>query len=131
MANRTNSILVVDDYLSWRDLLVEVMFRDGHHVISASNFIEAKKLLEVEVFDILICDIRLIDKGSNYDGLVLLRYAKEEYNIRHIVMLTGYPDEEQKKRSFEYGCDYYLEKAPNGSPFDVDSFSKLIFSLVQ
>jgi DNA-binding NtrC family response regulator len=46
---RCETILVVDDQQNWRDLLVNILESDGYEVFTASNFQEAKTLLNTKL----------------------------------------------------------------------------------
>ena len=50
----TASILVADDDLVARDLLVEVLVREGYRVRAAGSGAEAIRLAETEVFDLAL-----------------------------------------------------------------------------
>ena len=125
-------ILVVDDHRNWRDLLTALLEGDGHEVVTASTFHEGLGLLRAESFDAAILDMRLVDSSVyNIQGMALLGEAKRLQPLIRAVILTGYPDADQRIRALEfYGADYYIEKAPEGVPFEVDSFSRLIFELL-
>ncbi|MBE9542276.1 MAG: response regulator, partial [Proteobacteria bacterium] len=68
-----NSILVVDDELSMREFLEILLAKEGYTVCCASNGEEACSILDREIFDLVITDIRM----DAVDGLGVLRKAKE------------------------------------------------------
>ena len=125
-------VLVVDDEKSWRDLVAEIFEARGWRVDSAESLEEGEALISQREYDLAILDIRLVD-SSHYsaDGFALLRDAKRLQPYMKAVILTGYPDSQQRTRALEtYGADYYLEKAPDGSPLDIDQFEMLIVRLL-
>jgi two-component system NtrC family response regulator len=125
-------ILVVDDHRNWRELLAALLESDGHEVMTAGSFQEGLRLLKAERFDAAILDMRLVDSSVyNIQGMALLREAKRLQPSIKAVILTGYPDPDQETRALHfYGADYYIQKAPEGQPFAVDSFSRLISELL-
>ena len=130
-SKRTISILVVDDLESWRDLLSAILEGDGHQVVTASTFQEAKTLLEIEQFDVVILDMRLVDDSVyNIQGMALLEEAKRLTPSTKAIILTGYPDPDHRAKALDfYKADGYFEKAPNGQPLDIEKFSQLILDL--
>jgi two-component system NtrC family response regulator len=126
-------ILVVDDRKNWRDLLKEILQADGHTVVMASTFDEGRGLLESQHFDVAVFDMRLVDNAVyNIQGMTLLEEAKKLQPSIKAIILTGYPDPDQEARALDfYGADDYLEKAPEGKPFNIERFSRRIFKLLQ
>lgn len=128
-----SNILVVDDQANWRELLVEILEKDGYTVKTASSFQEAKRLLENEIFDLVTIDMRLEDASVyNVDGMAVLKEAKAKHPCMKMIVLTGYVNPEQKAKALEYyHADGYYEKAPDGKPFDIDQFSNAISKLLE
>lgn len=126
------TILVVDDQKGWRKLVVSILQKNGYIVTTADNFEKAKALLQSEQFDLAVIDMRLIDADSyNIQGMEILKERKAHYPEMKTVILTGYPDEKQKKKALEYyGAAAYLEKVPGGNPLDVDEFSRTIVAIL-
>lgn len=127
------NILVVDDQPNWRELLSIVLTDDGHIVKTATNSQEAIDLLQRNSFDIAILDMRLVDASPyNIQGMEVLKEAKKIQPFIKVIILTGYPDHMQKEKAVNfYRADGYYEKAPNGKPFDIDVFSRLIFDMLK
>lgn len=123
------TILVIDDQPNWRMLLKDILENEGHTVTLASTQQEAKSQLQKQHFDIATIDMRLVDaEVYNVEGIAVLQEAKK-HHVKSII-LTGYPDEDQKKKAIEhYEAIAYLEKVPDGNPFDIDKFCKFIDSL--
>jgi len=64
-------ILVVDDEENLRDVLVEVLKRDGHEVESASDGNEGLRRLQDSRYDLVITDLRMpgIEGPALYEAL--------------------------------------------------------------
>ena len=108
-------VLIVDDERDILDTLVELL--DTSRLDTASSFIEAKKLLEENPYDIAILDI------MGVDGYELLKIA----NSRKIpsVMLTAHAlSSDDLKRSVEGGAAYYAPKDKIG---DIATFLADVF----
>jgi len=114
-------ILVVDD----QKLIVQTV-RDymetahpGWHISSASNGFEAGRMLSRVNPDLVILDLFL--PGIN--GFNLCRNIKNDPNTRDvkIIVITGYPTQENISKARESGADAVLPK-----PFEMDKLEKLI-----
>jgi CheY-like chemotaxis protein len=68
-------ILVVDDEDNLRDVLVEVLKRDGHEVHSAADGAEALRRAEAQRYDLVITDLRM----PNLEGPELYRAVRQRY----------------------------------------------------
>ena len=64
-------ILVVDDEENLRDVLVEVLKRDGHEVQSAGDGIEGLRLTQDSRYDLVITDLRMpgLEVPALYEAL--------------------------------------------------------------
>ena len=82
------SILIVDDEETVRATFQDVLEAEGHQVVTASSFTEAKERLEAKRFDVALTDLMLPQES----GLALLRFAAERDETMSVVMVTGYPD---------------------------------------
>ena len=68
-------ILVVDDEDNLRDVLVEVLKRDGHEVHSAADGAEALRRAEAQRYDLVITDLRM----PNLEGPELYRAVRRRH----------------------------------------------------
>jgi two-component system NtrC family sensor kinase len=68
-------ILVVDDEDNLRDVLVEVLRRDGHEVDSAVDGAEGLRRAETQRYDLVITDLRM----PNLEGPELYRAVRQHY----------------------------------------------------
>jgi CheY-like chemotaxis protein len=82
------SILVVEDEVSMRDVLTDILSAAGHDVYGAPNGFEALHLLAAQEFDAILCDVRM----PKMDGMAL--YAEIGKGWPHllprVVFVTGY-----------------------------------------
>jgi two-component system NtrC family sensor kinase len=80
-------ILVVDDEVSIRQLLSEVLSLDSHSVAVASSGIEAADLAERESFDVIITDMKM----PGMDGAAFYRQVRQRdpQQARRIIFITG------------------------------------------
>jgi CheY-like chemotaxis protein len=83
-----SSILLVDDHLSVRCSVGDVLRDAGHVVAEAANAVQALRLLERNAFDLLIVDYLL----PEMKGDVIARIAKERWPNVRVMFLSGYAD---------------------------------------
>lgn len=105
MAYRRNQkILVVDDDNALRTLCTDTLERAGYEVESASNGVEALRLLRSEGFDLVVSDVEM----PGLDGLSLLSRALDECGLTSdtFLMVTGNLTGESRTRMEEHGVEY-------------------------
>jgi DNA-binding NarL/FixJ family response regulator len=105
---RISNILVVDDSQLIRIRLKELLLESGINgrVWEAGNCSEAVSVFRHANADLVLLDLRL----KNENGLTLIRPFKEINPEVKIVMLTNFPDELYRKKSFELGADFFFSK---------------------
>ena len=99
-------ILCVDDDDKIRELLKVFLRKNNFSVSTAQSVDEAKKLLNLFIFDIIVLDI-MMPKISGTEFLNTFR--KENVNTP-VIMLTANNQLKIKTQSYDLGCDDYLIK---------------------
>lgn len=82
-------IVVVDDELYNRDLMVRTFARAGE-VVAAADAVEATAVLERWACDVLVTDMAL---GRSATGVELARGVRARWPRVRIVVVTGFDDE--------------------------------------
>ena len=99
-------ILCVDDDDKIRELLKVFLRKNNFSVSIAESVDEAKKLLNLFIFDIIVLDIMMPDvSGTQF----LDAFRKENVNTP-VIMLTASSQLDIKTQSYTLGCDDYLSK---------------------
>ena len=101
-----SKILIVDDEPSMRRILVANLRRDGHVLVEASGFVEARALLAREDFDAVLTDQKMPD-GS---GLDVLRAVQEQDATASVIFLTAVGTVELAVESMRGGAFDFLTK---------------------
>ncbi len=101
-------ILVVEDNVDNRELLVKVLVRQGYRVTEAASGEEALDLAARERPDLVLMDINL----SGMDGLEATRRLKADPRMGGVpvVAITAYAMVGDRERALEAGCDGYIPK---------------------
>jgi PAS domain S-box-containing protein len=101
-------ILLVEDHQDTRRTLSRLLTHFGHEVVAAENVGDAKKIMDSDSINVLLCDIGLPD-GSGYE---VASHARGTGHIKAIA-LTGFGTEDDVRRSKEAGFDFHLVKPVN------------------
>ena len=81
------TVLVVDDDLSTRSVIVDALELSEISVLEAENGLEALKLLEENTCDLIISDVKM----PGMSGIDLLDKVMEIHPGMHMIMITGFP----------------------------------------
>ncbi|KAB2835397.1 MAG: response regulator transcription factor [Candidatus Dadabacteria bacterium] len=117
-------VLVVDDSKIVRDRLVNLLDSiegvdiveqagDGRSAILVNNNLKP---------NVIILDIRMVETN----GIKLLKKFKNNRYDQKIIMLTNFPYPQYRKKCFEEGADYFLDKST-----EFDEVARIINSLVK
>jgi len=100
------TILIVDDELSVRHVIEQILRRNGHVCTLAATAEEARAHLCQTVFDLILLDIIMPEES----GLELLRFLKDSHVDSAIVMITGIDDPQLADKALHQGAYDYIVK---------------------
>lgn len=110
MSERKNTILIVDDEASQRQLLDGYLQSVGYEVIGAASAEEMLKTLAHRALDLILLDVRLPGM-SGMDAIPKIR----ELSAIPVILITAYADVRQAVTAIKQGADDYISK-----PVDLD-----------
>jgi CheY-like chemotaxis protein len=113
-------VLLVEDNADAAEMLALLLALQGHEVVRASDGTEALEQARVASPDVVLCDIGLPGAMSGYDVARALRAAPESRHAR-LIALTGYGQEQDRRRALEAGFDVHVSK-----PLDPARIGELI-----
>ncbi|HKP63545.1 MAG TPA: response regulator transcription factor [Polyangiales bacterium] len=99
-------LLVVDDDVELRDLLVRALEHDHHHVTAVASVELARRSLEKGTIDLMVLDLALPD-GTGIEFCNELRRAGSEIPV---LMLTAHSEVGRRVRALDAGADDFLAK---------------------
>ncbi|MDD5116496.1 MAG: response regulator [Candidatus Omnitrophica bacterium] len=100
-------VLVVDDETPVRDLLNDLLKKEGCGVSVCGSGEEALEMLKKDSFDILLLDIKL----PGISGLEVLKNIRDTDKRLPVIMITGFGySEDLISKSKEFGCSGYIGK---------------------
>jgi DNA-binding response OmpR family regulator len=101
----TQTILVVDDKASVRDLVREYLAEQGYRIVTASNGREALYAARHENPDAILLDIMM----PEMDGFQFLQQYRRERSVP-VIILTARVEESDAVMGLELGADDYVLK---------------------
>ena len=105
------AILVADDDDNNRDLLVEILSGESHHVICAENGDQALEAIRRNSVDLALLDVMMPGKT----GFEVCRAIKSEPETRFIpvILVTGLSRVDERIQGITCGADDFLSKPVN------------------
>ena len=101
----TETVLVVDDEPTIREVVVRYLAREGYATLEAGDGDEARALLELASPSLVILDVML----PGTDGLSLCRWIRSESSVP-VILLTARGEEADRIVGLELGADDYVTK---------------------
>ena len=112
-----NSILIIDDEKSMCEFLSIMLQKEGYRVKFATNPKEGLSLLQHDIFDLALIDIRM----PGMDGLSVLKEIRQNSPETAVIMITAYASTKTAVQAIKDGAYDYLTK-----PFKNNEEIKLI-----
>ena len=106
-------ILVADDHISIRELIVLFLSKQGHQCITARNGTEVLKKINQDKFDAVITDLAM----PEIDGISLTKELLSVCPELPIMVMTGYTKEYSAESVRRAGVRSFIWK-----PFRIDEF---------
>jgi signal transduction histidine kinase len=118
-ASPARRILVVDDNVDAAESLSLFLSMSGHKAWTAYDGIEALEAARIHRPDVVLLDIGM----PGMDGYELARRIRKEHSAEKLLLvaLTGYGQDDDRRRSREANIDHHLAK-----PVDIDALKALL-----
>ena len=102
-----SDILIVDDELGVRELLLEVLEDEGHTITLANNAAQARQARVGQAYDLVLLDIWMPDT----DGVTLLKeWSAQGLLTMPVVMMSGHATIDTAVEATRIGAFDFLEK---------------------
>lgn len=112
-----DKILVADDEKSMREFLDIMLKKEGYKVTLASNGDEVMRLIEKDIFDLALVDIRM----PKQDGISVLKKIKSFSPETVVIMITAYASADTAIKAMKEGAYDYITK-----PFKIEEIKLII-----
>ena len=118
------SVLVVEDSITSRMLLKNILETSGYLVVTAVDGIDAMTLLKTEKFDVVVSDVDM----PRMNGFNLTEKIRGDKKLAElpVVLVTALESREDKERGIDVGANAYIVK----SSFDQSNLLEVIRRLI-
>lgn len=104
------TILLVDDELSYLELLKSILQQEGYsNVITESNPLNVPQILKSQNIDLILLDIYM----PQMNGLQLLEQITPEYPNIPVIIVTAVDDKEIALEAIKFGAYEFIIKPPD------------------
>ena len=99
-------ILIIDDEENMLHMLKTILSKEGYEIITAGNGIEGLEKIETNLFDTILCDLRM----PEMDGLSFLKTVKVKNTDSTIIMMSAYGTIDLAVEAMKQGAYDYISK---------------------
>lgn len=100
------TILLIDDEEKLRNLLSRIIRLDGFIVHEVADLKSARKLMDKEPVDVVLCDVKLPDGN----GVLFVKEIKPKFPCIEIILLTAYGNIADGVQAMKNGAFDYITK---------------------
>jgi len=118
----TEKILVVDDELNMRLVLKALLNKEGYDVVTASDGVEALKVLKGGGVGVVVTDLKM----PNLDGVGLLERVIRDYPSTPVIIITAHGTVATAVDALKKGAFDYITK-----PFERDELKNIIHKAIR
>jgi len=117
-------LLVVDDSITSRVLLHDILISAGYSVKTAVDGIDALTCLREEEYDLVVSDVEM----PRMNGFELTEAVRNDEKMHDmpVILVTGLESKEDRERGFDVGANAYIIK----SSFDQSNLIEVIERLI-
>jgi two-component system chemotaxis sensor kinase CheA len=122
--HRVKKLLVVDDSITARTLLQNILETSGYSIKTATDGANAFTALQTEPFDLLVSDVEM----PGMDGFELTKRVRADPQLRGlpVVLVTALEARNDRERGLNAGANAYIVK----SGFDQSHLLEVIDKLI-
>ncbi|MDH3973451.1 MAG: response regulator [Deltaproteobacteria bacterium] len=119
---RREKLLLVDDEVAILDICEKILVRDQYDVLTASSGEKAMEIMDKEMVDILVTDIKM----PGMSGKKLLKEGKKKYPDMSAAIITGYADMKLAIETMHLGAQAFIIK-----PFSPSQLKDMLHALTE
>ena len=118
----TGRLLLVDDERVALRNLEHVLKKEGHTVTATTSGANALGLLEKQLFDVVLTDLKM----EKVDGMQVLRRSRELAPDAEVIMITGYATLDSAVEAMKEGAFHYIAK-----PYRLDEVRQVVVEALE
>ena len=99
-------LLIIDDEENMRHMLSAMLGKSGYQVDTASDGVEALKIIDQTLYDFILCDIKM----PNMDGMQFLKAAQDKILSSTVIMMSAYGSIDTAIEAMKMGAYDYISK---------------------
>jgi DNA-binding response OmpR family regulator len=103
------TLLFVDDEPNFLVLVDRVLSKEGYRITTALDSRQALAYVDCVNFSLAVLDIKM----APIDGVEVLARIKKRSPSTRVIMVTGFPTEENRAECMKLGADGYMTKPIN------------------
>lgn len=121
---RSKTILVVEDSITSRALLKNILETAGYRVNCAVDGLDGLTILRSETFDLVVSDVEM----PRMDGFALTQGIRNDARLAEmpVILVTALDTREHKERGIEVGANAYIVKSSFDQNTLLDAIRRLI-----
>jgi two-component system chemotaxis sensor kinase CheA len=121
----SGKVLVVEDSVTSRTFLANILEQGGHEVMTAPDGMEAFAMLKDDKFDMVVSDVDM----PRMNGFTLTEKIRADTRLARlpVVLVTALDTKEDRAHGIAVGADIYMEK----SGFEKERFLSVIHELLR
>jgi len=120
---RVLSVLVVEDSITSRTLLKNILEASGYRVKTAVDGSDALSILKTDEFDIVVSDVEM----PRMDGFALTASIRGDKKLAElpVILVTGMESREDREHGIDVGANAYIVKSSFDQSRLVEAIQKL------
>jgi len=122
MKKHRGKILIVEDEKSMREVLKILLEGEGYEVTTASDGLEGISLIEKDIFDLIITDMKM----PKADGFEVLKRIKEISPDTIVIMITAFGNTDTAIEAMKMGAYDYITK-----PFNIEEIRLIVRKAIE
>lgn len=107
--HKLSRVLVVEDSITSRTLLKNILEASGYDVKTAVDGVDAMTMLKTEMFDVVVSDVEM----PRMDGFELTSKIRADKKLSElpVILVTALESREDKERGIDAGANAYIVKS--------------------
>jgi DNA-binding NtrC family response regulator len=103
-------ILIVEDDADWQKIYRRCLGDTDYDITAARKLTTALALLEEQLFDVVITDLKMLGGAEEFSGFGVLEQAKATHPDVQVIVITGYGSADHALRAMGSGAYDYITK---------------------